>query len=192
MAMASTQLRALLEQHHRESYGWALTCCRRDLEAAENALQSAYLEVLEGRAVFHGDARFKTWLFAVIRNHARRERRRRFWLVRRSVSWEPAREPAGPGPALDDAAYGREMQALLQKGLGSMPGRQREILQLVFYHELSVAEAGDVLGISLGSARRYYDRGKKRLRRFLEEATEHHAVGPAKDLAAVPRRETCG
>ncbi len=192
MVMASPELRALLEQHHRESYGWALACCDRDRESAENALQSAYLEVLDGRAVFHGHAAFKTWLFAVIRNHAHRERRRHFWRVRRSVAWQPDWEPSDHGPSLDEAAFRREMQALLREGLGRIPTRQREVLHLVFYHELSLAEAAGVLGISLGTARRYYDRGKRKLRGFLEEATERHAVERPEDLAAIPGRETGG
>ena len=181
-------LRAMLEQHHRESYGWALACCRRDAEAAENALQSAYLEVLDGRAVFNGRASFKTWLFAVIRNHARRESRWWFWYRQRSAELEP--EMAARGPALDEQAQAREMQARLRRALAQLPQRQREVLQLVFYHELSLAEAAEVLGIGVGSARRHYDRGKKKLRAQLEEAK--HDGGRREDLAAVPGRETRG
>ena len=38
---------------------------------------------------------------------------------------------------------------------------------LVFYQELSVAEAASVLGISVGTARTHYQRGKQRLRELL-------------------------
>jgi RNA polymerase sigma factor (sigma-70 family) len=50
-----------------------------------------------------------------------------------------------------------------------LPTRQREVLQLVFYHELSIAEAAEVMVVSLGSARQHYERGKKRLRQQLSE-----------------------
>ena len=45
-------LRAELERHHVESFGWALHCCGRRRDDAENVLQLAYLKVLSGRAVF--------------------------------------------------------------------------------------------------------------------------------------------
>jgi len=188
--MTNPEVHALLEQHHRESYGWALACCDRDPETAESVLQSTYLEVLGGRAVFNGRAAFKTWLFAVIRNHARREWRRRFWQLRRHVTWEAAQIVVGRDSSLDEVLYLREMQALLRQALLRVPRRQREILQLVFYHELSLAEAAAVLGIGLGSTRRHYDRGKKTLRRFLEEATAHHAMGRHEDFTIIPNRET--
>lgn len=190
--MTDLEVRALLEQHHRESYGWALACCDRDPERAENVLQSTYMEVLDRRAVFDGRAAFKTWLFAVIRNHARREWRRSFWQLRRAASWEEGLAVAGRETAADEVVYLGEMRELLQRALARMPRRQREVLQLVFYHDLSLAETAQVLGIGLGSGRRHYDRGKKKLRRFLEEATAHHAVGREENFAAIPDREIPG
>src|SRR5438132_14169312 len=65
----------LLEGLHAESFGWALCCCRRRREDAENVLQVVYLKVLSGKAVFDGRSSFKTWLFAVIRKTAANERR---------------------------------------------------------------------------------------------------------------------
>jgi len=69
--MDDAELRAQLERYHRDSYGWALACCRHDPKEAENTLQNAYLKILEKRAVFHGRAAFKTWLFSVVRMTAR-------------------------------------------------------------------------------------------------------------------------
>src|SRR5215469_1028410 len=77
--MDENQLRMQLEQHHPVSYGWAMSCCSRVPELAEDVLQAAYLRILQGRARFHGRAAFKTWLFAVIRMTAVDELRRH-WL----------------------------------------------------------------------------------------------------------------
>src|SRR5712691_11804447 len=75
LAVDDAGLRSALEAHHGESYGWALSCCRRRRDEAENVLQLVYVKVLSGKAVFDGKSSFKTWLFAVIRKTAPQERR---------------------------------------------------------------------------------------------------------------------
>ena len=74
--MTDSELRAAMETHHSESYGWALNCCARSSVEAEAVLQTVYLKVLMGKARYDGKASFKTWLFAVIRRTAADERRR--------------------------------------------------------------------------------------------------------------------
>ena len=41
---------------------------------------------------------------------------------------------------------------------------------MVFYHDISLAEAAEVMGVSLGAARKHYDRGKSRLRKHMEDS----------------------
>ena len=74
--METEELKALLEQHHASSFGWAMACCRRDHAEAEDVLQIVYLKVLDGKARFNGASSFKTWLFAVIRKTASDQRRK--------------------------------------------------------------------------------------------------------------------
>ena len=170
--METDELRAQLEQLHASSFGWALACCRRDRSDAEEVLQIAYLKVLEGKARFTGSASFKTWLFAVIRKTALDQRRKHFL---RSLVMLRVAEDRTAGSRVerpDESAYRSEMQAVFRSALARLPNRQREALQLVFYHDLSLQEAAVVMGISIGSARTHYDRGKKRMRELLEESEE--------------------
>ena len=79
--MEITELKAELEKLHPASFGWALSCCRHNHAEAEEVLQSVYLKILQGKALFRGESKLQTWLFAVIRKTAISERRRQLLLI---------------------------------------------------------------------------------------------------------------
>ncbi len=157
-----------LVRHHTAAFGWALACCKWDRTAAEDVLHTAYLKVIDGRARFAGDSTFRTFLFGVIRHTAAEERRRR--AIRSVLPLSILRtEARGPvvHPAGSDGIERDETSRALIGALNSLSARQREVLALVFYHDLTIAEAAHVLGVSLGSARVHYERGKAGLRKIL-------------------------
>ena len=162
--MEISELKAELERLHTASFGWAMSCCAPNRADAEEVLQIVYLKILQGKAVYRGESKLQTWLFAVIRKTAIAEGRKQ--LLRRlnpGFSTTPAvnHEP--------ESEFERtEMQLRFQQALAQLPARQRETLHLVFYQELSLSEAATVMNVSVGSARRHYERGKKRLREALE------------------------
>jgi RNA polymerase sigma factor (sigma-70 family) len=158
-----------LARHHQAAFGWALACCKWDRSCAEDVLQTAYLKIVDGRARFGGRGEFRAFLFGVIRHTARDERRRR--AVRRLL---PARL-LGQAVATstqqcgDESVARDERTGRLVAALDRLSARQREVLLLVFYHDLTIAAAADVLGVSIGTARIHYERGKAHLRRLLSE-----------------------
>ena len=156
-----------LEALHEASFGWALRCCAGNRDEAEEALQTTYLKMLEGRARYQGRSSFKTWLFAVIRRTAADQRRRsalRARLLGVFGRTQVEREPAAtPQKELESSEQRRQLAGALQK----LSPRQAEVVDLVFAHELSVADAAGVLGISVGSARTHYHRAKQQLAELL-------------------------
>ena len=166
--MDLAELKVELEKLHSASFGWALSCCGRDRGEAEEVLQTVYLKILEGKARFRGEANLKTWLFAVIRNTAISEHRRS--LLRRlrlTTDREATPVQVSVYEAPTEGFERSETQQQFQNALKSLPARQREALHLVFYDDLSLREAAEVMRISIGSARQHYERGKKRLRETL-------------------------
>jgi RNA polymerase sigma-70 factor, ECF subfamily len=157
-----------LVRHHTAAFGWALACCKWDRTAAEDVLHTAYLKIMDGRARFAGNSAFRTFLFGVIRHTASEERRRRALRsilplsVLRLEKTAPFVSANGSGDIERD-----ETSRALVIALNTLSPRQREVLALVFYHDLTIAEAAQVLGVSLGSARVHYARGKATLRRLL-------------------------
>ena len=161
--MRELDVRDEIEEHHESAYGWALHCCGRDREQALDVLQTAYLKVLGGRARFNGRSSFRTWLFALVRNTAADHRRswlRRLW---REAQPMPLVEAAAPGTS----AAERERALVIEQALTRVSGRQREVLHLAFYQGMTIEEAAEVMGITVGSARTHYARGKAKLRAVL-------------------------
>ena len=160
--MDEIELKRQLERVHADCFGWAMACCGRDRDDAEEVLQTVYLKVLDGRARYDGGSSFRTWIFGVIRRTAASERRkawlRGLLLNREAGSLMPA------VPAAPDAEAERNSRChSLRHSLARLAARQREVLQLVFYHDLTVEEAAAVMGVSVGSARTHYARGKAHL-----------------------------
>jgi RNA polymerase sigma factor (sigma-70 family) len=175
--MDIAELKAELETLHSASFGWAMSCCRRDRAEAEEVLQTVYLKILEGKACFRGESSLKTWLFAVIRKTAIGEHRKN---LLRTLRWSDGpshttqvSQPDEPGLAFEKS----ETQALFHAALKTLPRRQREALHLVFYQDLTLNEAADVMGISIGSTRQHYERGKKRLRESLGQTEIAYGIG---------------
>src|SRR5881628_2674569 len=166
--MEIADLKAELERLHSASFGWALSCCRRDASDAEEVLQTVYLKILEGKARYRGESSLKTWLFAVIRKTAATEYRRKLLRgLRLAPNFEESPEPIARDETPTASFERSEVQTHFQSALKSLPKRQRQALHLVFYEDLSLREAADVMGISIGSARQHYERGKKKLRESL-------------------------
>ena len=149
-----------LEQLHGQCFSWALTCTRGHRSEAEDVLQMTYLAIIEGRARFDGGSGLKTWMFAVIRNQARSRWRRM------SHALQSLGRLAAFAAIEHDVQLADDTDRLIA-ALHALPARQREVLDLVFYRGLPIAEAAAVLGIGLGTARTHYERGKAALRRQL-------------------------
>lgn len=168
-ASSAATLAEELERLHADSFGWALALCGGDRAEAEDVLQSAYLRVLSGGARFDGRSSVKTWLFGVVRRlHSERRRSVALRLLARLRWLAPGRE-ADPASGPAEGVFRAERVASTRRALARLSARQRDTLHLVFYQELTIEGAAGVLGISPGSARTHYERGKARLRELLAE-----------------------
>src|SRR6266487_1087085 len=148
-------------------------CCGWDRTAAEDVLQASYLKLLDGRARFEGRSSFRTFVLGVIARTAREGRRRsalRRWLPLASLLLGPEAVDGRPDPAT--ALARADETARLVRALGRLSARQRQVLHLVFYEDLTIAEAAAVAGVSLGTARTHYERGKAALKKLLEEKAQ--------------------
>ena len=159
----------MMEMNHTSAFGWALFCCKGDREEAEEVLHSSYVQILEkGFKAFKGESSFKTWLFSIIKNNSRR---RRFQLNLRLKKVQTLIfRPQAETKRIEERIHESETRTRILGLLGRLSRRQRQVMQLVFYHDLTLEEAASVMGISVGSARTHYARGKNLLKEEMRKA----------------------
>jgi len=162
-------LRAMLDQHHNDAWGWACACCRGDDDQAHDVLHDAYMKVLDGRAKFGGRSSFKTWLFGVIRMTSRSSRRKQLFM---GLIMEPVSQVSDiAAPEAQPATLATS--PMLQNVLKKLPDRQREVALLVFKNDMTLEDAAKVMNISIGSCRTHYNRAKQKLKLAIEERQSH-------------------
>ncbi len=165
--MDSSELRTALAELHPASYGWAVACCG-NRDQAEEVLQTVYLRLLEGRgARFQGRSTFRTWLFRVILNAARDHQRRRWFDRVMNLEFLAGSAEVETTPKIDD-----EAASAIRAAVNRLSPRQRQVAHLVFYENMTIDEAAKVMKVTLGTARRHYDRAKHALRQTLTPLQE--------------------
>jgi RNA polymerase sigma-70 factor (ECF subfamily) len=157
--------RKALEALHGQLFGWALSRCGYDEAVAEDLMQQAYVEVLSGRARFDNKSTLKTFVFGIVQNLARSQFRQMAVRLRLINTYT---NPDDDQHSSSDHADHSERQ-LIWKAVEALPQRQRDITELVFCRDMTIEEASQVMGITVGTGRAHYDRAKKSLADALAE-----------------------
>jgi RNA polymerase sigma-70 factor (sigma-E family) len=126
-----------------------------DVATCEELVQDAFVAVLRRAGGWAAADKAPAYLRSAVlnqaRSHLRKQQVRRRWL--RSVD-PPADQGGADGAVLLDAESTEMLTALR-----SLPERQREVLALRYYLDLSEAEIAATLGISTGSVKTHAHRG---------------------------------
>ncbi|MEM7374332.1 MAG: sigma-70 family RNA polymerase sigma factor [Bacteroidota bacterium] len=161
--MTEAELTTYLETHHEDCFLWAMSCCHQDVEEARDLLHTVYLKILEGKASFKQKSSFKTWIFSMIRNRAIDRYRKNQRRIKRIRSFSS--QAFEPGPELH--MIRNESHSLLRRALNILTDKQHQVVHLVYFDEISVAEAAEIMNISVSTARTHLERAKKKLKKIL-------------------------
>jgi RNA polymerase sigma-70 factor (sigma-E family) len=131
-----------------------------DRESAEEVVQDAFVRTF-GRLHRVAPDRATAYLRSAVLNGARSNLRRR--RVQRAHASTDAPRPSAP--TADLAGHGRHE---VVSALKSLPRRQREVLALRYYLDLTERDTADALGISVGSVKTHAHRGLEALAQLLE------------------------
>ena len=137
----------------------------RNSGEAEEIVQDAFVAVHRRWRLIREPDRAVGYLRRTIVNAARSAHRRNQVADRHLT-----REAGSLGSAVDveDLAARTTNRALMLAALSGLPTRQREVLVLRYYSDLSEADIASTLGISTGAVKSHASRGLRSLRSTLE------------------------
>jgi RNA polymerase sigma-70 factor (ECF subfamily) len=139
----------------------------RDEGLAEDLISEVFLDVWRQAGRFEGRSAVSTWMLAIARFKA-------LSALRRRPDEELDEEAAGaiedlsddPGTTLEKKDKG----ALIRKCLVGLSADHREIIDLVYYHEKSVEEVAEIVGIPENTVKTRMFYARKRLAELLKAA----------------------
>lgn len=156
-------LPALVEAHAGTLFRVANSVLRNRAEA-EDAVQDAFLRVLEHRGDLPGVRDLRPWLIRIVWNVSLDRRKRR-----RPDQAEPGFLHALPGTHLpaDQALLQAQQSARVYAAIDKLPQSEREVLLLSALEELGADEIAHILGKSASAVRSLQHRARTRLRERL-------------------------
>lgn len=134
-----------------------------DYDAADDALQTAFVRAFQTIARYKDADRFEVWLFRIIINECRTR------ALRRTVQ---SRRPSGEVDALADwraAVVGNDDGAEVQRALDQIDPINREAFLLQYVEELTYPQIASLTGVSVITLERQVDRACERLRELLPD-----------------------
>lgn len=145
-----------LERAHREHYRSLVRLASLlldDVGACEEVVQEAFVQIWRRGPALRDPDRLPAYLRSAVLNGARSVMRRRQLRER-----QPHVAP-DPAPGAEVTALAGDPDREVLSALRALPQRQREVLALRYYLDLSEAEIARTLGISTGSVKTHASRG---------------------------------
>ncbi len=136
-----------------------------DLAVCEELAQEAFVRLAARPGTLRDPDKAPAYLRSAVLNGARSVLRRRDPLPRLRLVGSTAPGPEQP----DDAAGRRDDEAALLAALRRLPDRQRDVLVLRYWMDLSEAEIAATLGIGAGTVKTHAKRGLDSLAARLED-----------------------
>ena len=138
----------------------------------EDIAQQVFIRIWKNAASYEPSAKFKTWMFTILRNlvfnEMRRTRRKPF------LSSDALQEEQGiilahdSSPSPDEQLDLSELAQAVEKAIGELPEREQLAVNLRRYEQMAYEEIADVLGLSLSATKSILFRARNKLKEKLD------------------------
>ncbi len=163
-------MHVLYARHSLRVYRFVLRMVRNPT-TAEDIVSHVFLDVWHNAGQFQGRSQVSTWLLSIARFKALTALRQR---QHEDLDQEAVRGIADPAETPEAALDRNRTSAILRACIAKLSPAHREIIDLVYYHEKSVEEAGAIIGIPQATVKTRMFYARKHLGALLKDAGVAH------------------
>jgi len=148
-------------------------------EEARDVCQEAFLRAFRALPGFKGQAKFSSWLYRITlnlcRDWIRRQRRAPVSQLPEDMDVLEMAAARGPVESIEDLVARRELSAVVEEAMATLPDEQRTAIILKEYHGMTFQEIADLQGCPLSTVKTRLYQGLSVLRRQLDRNGQLHA-----------------
>jgi RNA polymerase sigma-70 factor (ECF subfamily) len=159
-------MQVLFARHHVRVYRFVLRLVS-DPTIAEDMISEVFLDVWRQAGRFEGRSAVSTWLLSIARFKALSALRKR---SDEELDEETAEAIPDTADTPEEAVQKKDKSEILRECLKSLSPEHREIVDLVYYHEKSVEEVAEIVGIPENTVKTRMFYARKRLSELLKAA----------------------
>ena len=159
-------MQVLYGRHHVRIFRFGLRLVR-DEQVAEDLISEVFLDVWRQAGKFEGRSAVSTWLLAITRFKALSALRKR---KDAELDEEAAAAIEDTSDDPETTAQKKDTSLVLRKCLEALTPDHREIIDLVYYHEKSVEEVAEIVGIPENTVKTRMFYARKKLAEELKAA----------------------
>jgi RNA polymerase sigma-70 factor, ECF subfamily len=149
-----------------ESLYWQIRKMVLNHDDANDVLQNTLIKAWSNISQFRGDSRLSTWLFRIAINETytflNKERQRNQSTI------TDLEDVLVQNLQSDPYFSGDEANIRLQKGILSLPEKQRLVFNMKYYDDMKYEQMSTILGTSVGALKASYHHAVKKIEAFLE------------------------
>lgn len=170
MWMDKDMLRQFYRRYADEIYLYLYSLCK-SRETAEDLMQEVFLKAL--LSLPDQNENLRAWLYKVARNACFNELRNRKremnvdHIDEINIRAKSNTQEGGFASPLDDLIRS-EQKRFLYEAMLKLPDRQREILELFYFSEMSMKQIAEIMKLTPQNVRVLAYRAKKQLREYME------------------------
>jgi RNA polymerase sigma-70 factor (ECF subfamily) len=159
-------MRSLYLRHNARVYRFVLRLTG-DAASAEDIVSEVFLEVWRQAAAFKARSRASTWILAIARYKALSALRGRSHEL---LDDGAAMAVADPTDDAETMVEHQDRSEIIRKCLSQLSAIHREVLDLVYYHEKSVDEVAEIVGVPASTVKTRMFYARRRMQDLLQSA----------------------
>jgi RNA polymerase sigma-70 factor (ECF subfamily) len=136
-------VRLLFARHHLRVFRFILRMVKNE-ETAQDLLNDVFLDVWRGAATYQSRSQVTTWILGIARFKALTALRQRSF---EALDEEAAERIEDPSDSPEVQSQLADRRAIMQECLSQLSRTHREVVDLIYYHEQTIEEVAQIIGV---------------------------------------------